>query len=41
MLVEDPQEARKIIQEAGLKEAGQKEVGPLADIDKMLEYEGI
>ena len=40
-VIEDPQEARQIIQEAGLKEAGQKEVGSCADIAKMLEEEGL
>ena len=39
--IEDPQEARQIIQEAGLKETGQKEVGSSADIAKMLEEEGL
>lgn len=40
-LIEDPQEIRQLIQEAGLKEAGQKEVGSSADIARMLEEEGL
>ena len=39
--ITDPQEARQIIQEAGLKETGQKEVGSSADIAKMLGEEGL
>ena len=39
--IEDPQEAGKIIQESGLKEAGQKEEGSSADIARMLEEEGL
>ena len=40
-IIKDPREARQMIQEAGLKEAGQEEVGSSADIAKMLEEEGL
>ena len=40
-LIEDPQEARQIIQEAGLREAGQKEAPSGAEIAKMLEEKGL
>ncbi len=40
-IYEDPQEARQIIQEAGLREAGQKEAPSGAEIAKMLEEKGL